>query len=324
MAETPQLRGPVTRAVARLFVKDWRHAERAEVALRLGILASTLAVLVNAVLFGVKLGFGLAVGSLALLADAVDTFGDILLDLTALVALLVSLRAPDAEHPYGHERAEEIAALAVATVLVVIGLQFGAEAGRRYIAGDFDGPYSTGALVAALSSVLGKLMISVFAAHIGAYTGSQLVKASVWHNATDTVSGLLAAAAILGRRYGWGVLDPIMGLLIAVLIVFMGAKIFRSAAKVLLGRGASTKLREEIHLVACHCPGVLGCSDIEVHYYGRKRRVSLRIQVPDSLTLREGHEIAERVQKELHGRHADWEPVVHVDPVTTEKLRPTP
>lgn len=322
MEEPPQLRGTLTRLVVRLAVPDWRHPERSGVALRLAILSMTIAVGVNALLMGLKLGFGLWVGSLALVADALDTLGDVLLDLVGLVALRVSLRAPDPEHPYGHERAEEIASLAVATVLVVVGLEFGFEAGRRLVTGDVGDRFSVAATAVALGSVLGKLAISRFAAHIAAYTRSPLVEASAWHNATDVFTGLLAAAALVGRRYGYAILDPLFAVIIAALIVYVGARIFRQASSALVGRGGTPKHLDEIHRVACGQPGVLGCSDIEVHWYGRKRRVSLRVQVPDTLSIGEGHAIAARVERALHGLHADWEPVVHVDPVRAPEERP--
>lgn len=318
MAETGQLRGPVTRTLAALFVRGWKNPRDAEVALRLGILALIVAVLVNAVLFGAKLGFGLYVGSLALIADALDTFGDILLDLVGLVALFVSLRAPDPEHPYGHQRAEEIASLTVAAVLVLIGLEFGFEAGRRLVSGAYGGEFSWLAVGVALSSVVGKGAISLLAKHMADYTKSPLLHVSSWHYVTDVFSGLLAAAALMGRNYGYDYLDPIFAMTIALLLVFVSVRIFREASNDLLGRGGDPELLKQIHLVTCNQPGVLGCSNIEVHFYGRRRRVSLRILVADNLTLREGHDIAHRVEKALHGLHADWEPNVHIEPVPAD------
>jgi cation diffusion facilitator family transporter len=315
MAEPPRLRGPFTRALARLFVRDWRNPRDPEVSLRLGLLALGVAVTVNALLFGAKLGFGLYVGSLALIADALDTLGDILLDVVGLAALVVSLRAPDPEHPYGHQRAEEIASLTVAAVLVVIGLEFGLESGRRLVAGNLGGGFSWFAVGVALSSVVGKAAISLMARHLADYTRSPLLHVSAWHYVTDVFSGLLAAAAILGRRYGYGYLDPVFAMAIALLLVLVSLRIFRHSSNDLLGRGGDPEFLKQIHLVTCNQPGVLGCRDIEVHFYGRKKRVSLRIQVADNLTLREGHKIADRVQHALYGLHADWEPVVHVEPV---------
>lgn len=315
MAETPRLRGFFTRLLARLFVRAWDQPRDPDAAVRLGLLALITAVLVNAALFGAKLGFGLYVGSLALIADALDTLGDILLDLVGVVALFVSLRGPDPEHPYGHQRAEEIASITVATILVMVGAAFGIEAGRRFLSEDFGGTFSWLAVGVALASVFAKAAISLLAKHLADYTKSPLLHVSAWHYVTDVLSGLLAAVAILGRRYGYEALDPIFAIAIALLLVVVSARIFRRASNDLLGRGGDPELLKQIHLVTCNQPGVLGCRDIEVHFYGRRRRISLRILVADNLTLREGHEIADTVQNALHGLHADWEPVVHVEPV---------
>jgi len=315
MAQTQRLRGPLTRALARAFVPGWKNAKDPEVALRLGVMALTVTVAVNAVLFGAKLGFGLYVGSLALIADSLDTLGDILLDIVGLAALHVSLRAPDPEHPYGHQRAEGIASLTVAAILVLVGLEFGAEAGRRLISDEYGGGFSWLAVGVALSSVVGKAAISLLSRNLAKYTKSPLLHVSAWHYITDVFSGLLAAGALIARRYGQQTLDPIFALVIALVLVVVSIRIFREASNDLLGRGGDPELLKQIHLVTCNQKGVLGCRDIEVHFYGRRKRLSLRIQVADNLTLREGHEIAARVQKALHGLHADWEPVVHVEPV---------
>lgn len=321
MGDAATLRGPVTRALARLFVKGWDNPSSPQVATRLGLLALSVTVTVNLLLFAFKIGFGLRVGSLALIADALDTLGDVLLDAVGLIALTVSLRGPDREHPYGHERAEEIASIIVATVLVLIGIQFGYSAAQRLVSREYGDAFAWGAVAAALVSVVLKFAIGSFAANLAHYTGSPLLKVSAWHYFTDVASGLLAAVALLARRYGYGILDPLFGLFIALIIVVVAVRIMKEAGNSLVGRGGDAQLLEQIHLTTCSQPGVLGCSDIEVHWYGRKKRVSMRIQVADAKTLREGHEIAERVQRELHGLHADWEPVVHVDPVRVEEAR---
>jgi ferrous-iron efflux pump FieF len=323
----PRLRGPITRLLARTFVRGWQDPSDSRVALRLGLMALTVTVTVNALLFGIKLGFGLAIGSLALIADALDTLGDVALDAVGLVGFFISLRGPDPEHPYGHERAEEIAGLAVATVLVLVGLAFGYEAGRRLLRGEFGGAFSWLAIAAALSSVVGKYAISRFTFNLADYTGSPLLRVSGWHYFTDVFSGLLAAVAIGARAYGIDWLDPLFALVIALMLVYVAAHVFRDTSNSLLGRGGSPELLDSIHRTACNTPGVVGCADIEVHWYGRKKRVSLRIKVPDTLTLRDSHDIAHRVQDAIHAQHADWEPIVHVEPVPTDtealrELRP--
>lgn len=319
--EERRLEGPVARLLVRSFVQRWTEPERSDVAARIGLVGLAVTVTVNLLLFGFKLGYGLHVGSLALIADALDTLGDVLLDAVGVVGFAVSLQAPDNEHPYGHQRAEEIASVTVSVLLVIVGITFGAAAAQRLLAGQYGDAFAWAAVAVALTSVLGKWAISRLTFHLARYTQSPLLSVSGWHYITDVFSGLLAAVALAARRVGVVWLDPVFAVLIALMIVGVAVRIFFQNANSLVGRGASPELLRQIHLVARSQPGVLGCSDVEVHWYGRKKRLSLRVEVADTLTLREGHEIAEQVQRALHETHADWEPIVHVDPVNVDERR---
>lgn len=311
-----KLHGPTARLFVRLFVRDWQRPGDAAVRARIGMVAALLALVVNSVLFLLKLAAGLLLDSLALIADALDSLGDMLIGVVALVALRVALKGPDREHPYGHQRAEEIAAIAVATVITLLGVQFLVEAGRRAISPEEETAFENYALFVVAVGVIGKLAIARLSIQIGGYIESGMIKGSGWNYFLDVLATLAAGAALLGRRQGIYWLDPVLAGVIALLIVRMGVKTFREASDQLIGRGGSPKHLDEIHRVACDTPGVLGCSDIEVHWYGRQRRLSMHVQVADSVTLREGHEIAKRVQERLVGLHADWLPVVSVDPVS--------
>lgn len=307
--------GWVSRILAKAFVPDWREPKKSGVRRRLGTVAVLFALVINLGLFAAKLAVGLLIGSMALIADSIDNFGDLLVGVIGLVAIRVGSIAPDPDHPYGHERAEEIAALAVATLIFLVGIQFGAESLRRLIVGDVGTVMHPVALWVAAASVILKWTISRVSLQVGSYLGNPLLTGSGWNYLLDVASSILALGALIGRMYGFYWLDPAFAVLITLLILRVSVKLFKDASHALLGRGATPDESRLIHEVACGVPGVLSCGDIELHRYGTKRRVSLTIHVPESMTLREGHELAERVQANIHGIHADWEPIVHVHPV---------
>lgn len=315
-----KIRGLFSPLLVRAFVRDWRESHRQDVRVQIGVLAALVGILVNLVMGSLKLAAGLLIASLSLIADAIDSFGDVAQGVITLVGFKVAAKAPDHGHPYGHERAEEIAALVVATLLIVAGLQFGVQATRRLF-GPPETQFHSFALAVGLVSIVVKFGLSRMSFQFATYIDSRVLRGNAWNYLMDVASSALTVVAVAGRYYRVYWLDPLIAILISLLIIRIGLGLFRDSSDHLLGKGGTAEEVEEIHKVACSAPGVLGCADIEVHKYGRRRVVSLRIQVPDTMTLRESHEVAERVEQALTQVHRYWEPVVHVDPVATHAPR---
>lgn len=322
MADEKRLGGPVTRLIVRAFVPKWDHAHLSAVRVRIGLFTAALGMVANAVLIALFAGVGLAIASLALIAAALDALGDLLMGGVGFIGFKASGKKADPDHPYGHERAEEIAAITVATILVIVAVQFAYEATRRYLRGDVSTEYTDAALIVVAIAMVVKILLSVFTIRVGRYIDSLVLTGTAWNYFIDVLSAFLAGVAVLARRQGVAWVDPVVAVLIALLVIRVGVRLFRQASDGLLGRGASLDLRERIHKEACNVAGVVSCSDIEVHFYGTKRRVNLRIQVPDTMTLRQAHEAAEEVQRRIHALHADWHPIVHVGPVRLERPGP--
>lgn len=312
--DPPRVRGLLSPILVRILVRDWRARERQSVRVQLGILAASVGIVANFVLAILKFAAGFLIASLSLIADAIDSLADVFQALITLIGFKVAGKAPDHGHPYGHERAEEIAAMVVATLLAVAGLQFGVYAVRRLL-GPPETAFSLFALAVAFVSLVAKLGLSRFSFNFARYIESRALRGNAWNYLTDMLSSALTIVAVGGRYYGIYWLDPVIALGITVIILHVGFRLFREASDHLLGKGGTAQEVDEIHKLACGTSGVLGCSNIEVHKYGRKRLVSLRIQVSDQLTLADAHEIADRVERQVRAAHADWDPVVHVDPI---------
>lgn len=280
---------------------------------RLTLLEGYTSVTVNAVLFVVKLLLGLMTGSISLLADAVHTLADSVTSVVVVVSAYVARRPADREHPFGHGRAELVAALVVAVLLGVAAVEFGKSAVLRV----FEPEVLTvpwWATAAIVFTALVKLWLSRFAGELARQTGSKALEADSWHHYTDVIATLLVVVAMVAARYGLPWLDGVMGVAVAGVILWAAWRIAMDSITPLLGEAPSSEELKEIFKKASAVEGVSGVHDIIVHKYGNVNVVSLHVETSDQLTALELHTLAEQVQDRVgDGNHGTV--VVHVDPV---------
>jgi cation diffusion facilitator family transporter len=308
--------GPVTRALVRRFVEPpGRTLDPAARRAAAGILEGWVSIVLNTVLFAVKLALGLLTASVALVADAAHTLSDSVTSIVVVVGARVARRPPDAEHPFGHGRAEAIAAVAIAVLLAVAGLEFGRTSVERlwHPAPLFIPWWAVGVVAA---TIVVKEWLSRFAAALARWSGNRAVEADAWHHRSDVFATALVVVAMIGGRYGLDRLDGVMGLGVSLLLAKVSWNIVRGAVDPLLGEPPAPTEVAEIRRQALDVEGVRGVHDIVVHRYGSLRFVSLHVEIPHDLDSLRMHAVAEEVEHRIapdgHGSIA-----VHVDPIDT-------
>ena len=281
-----------------------------------GLVGGYVSVAVNVLLFAVKLAIGLATGSIALLADAIHTLSDAITSVVVIVSAYAVRRPPDKEHPFGHGRAEAIAAVVIAVLLAVAGLEFGKESVLRIIE-----PVDTNAswvLIVVVFLTAGvKEWLSRFALALGRASGSAALKADGWHHRSDVFATLLVVVAMVAGRYGVGFLDGVMGLGVSLLLFKVAYDVASRAIDALLGQAPTEEEIQALTDLAAAVDGVRGVHDIVVHTYGDTRFVSLHIETDHRRSAAELHTIAERVEDLVSGGH-HGSVCVHVDPVNAD------
>ena len=278
--------------------------------------AALLGLAVNLALGVVKLVGGLISQSFALISDAVNSLADVFATLAVLFAFHVAQQPEDEEHPYGHTRAEGIAASNVALLIILTALLVGWEALERLSVVHPAPPVWT--LWIAGANVVIKEALYRYKVGVGRRTGSSAIIANAWDHRSDALCSLavligLAAVRWGGARYSWA--DEVAALVVVAAIVWSGARLFRKSASELMDVQASDAYVQQIRDLAAAEPGVQGVEKLWVRKSGLEYFADIHIEVDPNMTVAEGHRIGHAVKDQLVARFPALRDVlVHLEP----------
>ena len=252
----------------------------------------------NISLFVLKMWAGLVSGSIAIIADAWHTLSDSLTSIVVLVGIRISSRPADKEHPFGHGRAELIAAMIIGVMLSVVAFNFVIEGVVR-LQNRQEVNYGTIAIVVTIISIVAKEGMAQYAFWITRKTGARSVRADAWHHRSDAISSVVILAGIfLGRHIWW--VDGALGLVVAGLIFYAAYDILRDAVQLMMGEVPDKELIDYIE-ETCKKESTLNMKPhhIHLHRYGDHIEMTMHIKLPDDMPLLDAHEIATRVEERL-------------------------
>jgi cation diffusion facilitator family transporter len=278
--------------------------------------AAWIGLAINFVLGIAKLIGGVLGSSFALISDAVNSLGDTFTSLVVVFAPRYAQRPADKEHPYGHTRAEAIAASNLALLIVLSALYVGWEAITRIHLRHAAPPIWT--LWLAATNVLIKETLYQYKLRIGRRTGSAAIVANAWDHRSDALCSLAVLAGLSVVRWGgpdyvWA--DEVAALFVVAAIVYSGVKLFRGSVSELLDPQADADLLSRIRDVAVKVPGVHAVEKLWVRKSGLEYLADIHLEVNGQLTVEEGHRIGhavkDRLQQEFDSlRHV----LVHIEP----------
>jgi cation diffusion facilitator family transporter len=286
-----------------------------------GIRSAQLGLLVNATLAGVKLVAGLVGNSYALVADAVESTADVLASIAVWGGLAIAAQPADEDHPYGHGKAEPLAASAVALMLLGAAVGIALEAIQEIRSPQ--GPPAAWTLVVLVTVVLVKGVLSRGVFTVGDALGSTAVKADAWHHLSDAVT---SAAAFLGiglavwgtrvlGRPGWAAADDWAALAATGVIAYNGIGLLRPALHDLMDRMPGADVVEPVRRAAESVPGVLAVEKLHVRRTGVAYRVNIHVQAEPSTPLDEAHALGHRVADQIRAAVPQVDAVlVHMEP----------
>jgi cation diffusion facilitator family transporter len=281
-----------------------------------GIRSTILGMLVNCVLAAGKFAAGVLGHSYALIADGIESLTDVGSSAVVLVGLRIAMRPPDENHPYGHGKAEPMAAVVVALALfgaaVVIAVESIHEISTPH---SIPEPWTLGVLAVI---VLIKEGLFRYVFRTGSEVGSTAVKTDAWHHRSDAITSALAfvgiSIALLGGK-GWESADDWGALLASGLIAFNAFLLLRPAVAELSDAVPDGFLIDDVRAVALKVPGVVTLEKSLVRKLGFDYYLDLRVIVDGALSVREGHSIAHAVKdsvRQTFPRVADV--LVHIEP----------
>ncbi|OGI63660.1 MAG: hypothetical protein A2W18_15430 [Candidatus Muproteobacteria bacterium RBG_16_60_9] len=272
-------------------------------------------VALNLVLTVAQVAIGIVGHSQALVADGVHTLSDLITDGMVLFAIQHSVKAADEEHPYGHARIETAVTLVLGIILVAVAAGIAWRAGDRML---FDpSPFTIPSVITlwiALLTLAVKEWLYIYTIRTAARYGSALLRANAWHHRSDAISSLIVFVGIAGALYGYGYLDAVAAILVAVFIAKIGVQLGWPALRELIDTGLDSDDREAIRRVIHTVSGVKALHLLRTRRMGGQAYVDVHILVDSHLSVSEGHQISEVVRQRLIQQIAPVTDVmVHID-----------
>ncbi len=257
----------------------------------------------NALLALLKTTIGIIGHSSALLADGINSSSDVAYYVVVKICVRFSREPPDREHPYGHRQLESIAALAVGAFVITTAIALFWDAINN-VYDILSGGATTGAvrllaLWVALATILSKLVLAVYTRRVAQQTGNMAIQALASDHRNDIVSASGAALGILLSRLGFAWGDPLLGAVVALVVLFTGIQILRESAADLMDAVPSDVLEQQAHAILKAVPGVLAVEEIFAHRFGPYLVLHVTVGVDGALRVAEGDRIATAVENEL-------------------------
>ena len=281
--------------------------------IKAGYTEGVVSIIANAILFVLKLWAGIVTGSIAITADAWHTLSDSISSIVVVIGVKLSSKKPDKEHPFGHGRWEQIAALLIAFLLAIIAYDFMKDSIIQFRLREST-VFGTLAIVVIIISIVVKEALAQYAFYIWRKTDNVSIKADGWHHRTDALSSLVVLLGILFAKQFWWI-DSILGMIISLMLFYATYEVAKEAISKLLGEKPSQDLINKItEAVKPAYKSNLQLHHFHIHNYVAHQELTFHIKLDNNLTIEAGHNIAtdiENIVLEQFGIIA----TVHVEPL---------
>lgn len=278
---------------------------------------SAVSIAVNFVLTAFKLIAGIFARSGAMLSDAVHSASDVLSTVIVIIGVKISSKASDADHRYGHERMECVAAVLLSVILFATSLGIGWDGIRKIFAGNYEALPVPGALalIAAAVSIICKEWMFQYTKRAANKINSDALRADAWHHRSDALSSVGSLIGVYAARSGYPIADPVVSIVICVIIVKAAFGIFKDALDKMVDKSCDPKTVEAMERTALSQDKVIDVDDIRTRLFGSKVYVDMEICCDGNMTLAEAHRVAESVHHSLEKTFPQIKHcMVHVNP----------
>jgi cation diffusion facilitator family transporter len=281
--------------------------------------AAALSIASNAILIALKLAAGAITGSIAILTEAVHSLIDLVASVIAFVSVRKADEPADAEHPYGHEKVESLAAT-IEGLLILLGAAIIVyEATHRLVVGSTVQTLGVGIAVMALSLAVDLGVSTVLGRQAKAHDSPALEGDAAHLRADALTSGGVLVGLALVQITGEAAFDSITALLVAAAIVWSGIRIVRRSSGVLVDEAlpAAEMDRIERAISTARTPEVAGYHKLRARRAGSRRHIDLHVQYRSGTSLERAHELAHRMRDSIEAEIPSAEVLIHVEPASS-------
>ena len=258
-----------------------------------------ITILLNIGLTILKILAGILGNSTAIIADGLHSASDIITSIGILIGNKISRKPRDDEHQYGHEKAESLVSFILAAVLIIVALKIGYDGVKElFNINDILIPNALPLIVALISIGVKEYQYQI-TIRVAKRINSSSLKADAWHHRSDALSSIAAFVGIGGAMLGFKILDPIASIIVAIVVVKVGANILKSACNELMDSSISKQDICEIESLVDKDDEIYGIKDFKSRKYGSIAYIDMSIFIDKSKTLEEAHDIADNLEHSI-------------------------
>ena len=288
----------------------------------LALRVSRINIFNNIVLAVSKISIGVVAHSAALLNDGVNNAGDVISSVIASEGIAAAGKDSDAEHQYGHERLESVAAILLSGIIMVVGLGLLVDGVSSIIKKSYLNRPIPGvlAVIAAIISIVVKEIMFLYTRWAAKKTESSALLASSWDSQSDVLATTGGLVGIVFARMGYPIADSIAAIIIALFILRVGVQVFRDGADQMVDRACKEETVQQIRSVILDQEGVRGLDLLRTRTFGSRCYVDVEISADGLQSLVDAHSIAERVHHAIEKNFPQVKHcMVHVNPSKQKK-----
>ena len=307
----------MTELLIKWFIKDADNVTDTTVRKNYGTLGSFVGIICNLLLCSFKIAVGGITGSISIVADGLNNLSDMGSSVVAMIGFKLADKPADSDHPFGHGRMEYMSAFVVAILILLVGFELLKSSVTALINNTAQPQYTYFALAVLLVSILVKLWMFLFNRKLGKKIGSGTLFATAQDSLNDVVAtSVILISAVVCKIFTLPFnLDAVMGIFVALFILFSGITTAKDTINQILGEPPEKSLIDDIENTILSFKEFVGIHDLIVHNYGPGRQfASVHVEVPQDIDIVKCHEQIDLCEK-LVGEKLDINLVIHMDPI---------
>ena len=301
----------------RKFIPSYDNTEDNAVRKKYGILLGVVGIFCNLFLFILKFVSGLILNSVAVMSDAFNNFSDMGSSVISIFSAVLSNKAPDKDHPFGHGRIEYVSSLIISFIIFLVGFELLKSSADKIFNPEEVVPNIPILILLALSS-----FVKLWMYFSNKYVGNKISSPSAKATATDCINDVISTSAVILATV-IGILtsvslDGYIGVIVSLIILKNGLQLAIGTVGVLLGKAPDKELVEYLEGKINSYVGIVGTHDLIVHDYGPGRIfASVHAEVPENVPTMRSHEIIDKIETDIYSE-TGIELVIHMDPIATD------
>ncbi len=270
-------------------------------------------IIANLFLLTLKFIGGIFFKSQGLIADAVNSFGDVFSSLVTFIGGKISEKPEDTEHEFGHGKAEYVASFLIGIFMIIVGADTLYTSVISVIKNKvFEISYIL--MMIPLITIVIKTVLYIYTRHIGKKKNSQLISDNSLDHRNDILLSIGVLAGIIFGYKGYYFVDGIIGTIISLIIIVTGVKIAIRAYDILIDKCIDTNISNELKEQIMNLEGVNHIDEVKSKPTGDKHILIVKISVDPEMTVLESHKIAGKIREQMRKNDKVYDAIVHINP----------